>query len=114
MSSRYYSPPPRRSNRKRRQSNLEGGADVDEHTVDEKRLKLEHKAFDSLLPKCLSLVSELMTHRAAASFLEPVDPIKLRIPTYFKIIKNPMDLSTVRVSSFTRFNMFDQKKFRTN
>ncbi|KAH0551510.1 hypothetical protein GP486_007273 [Trichoglossum hirsutum] len=31
----------------------------------------------------------------AAPFLEPVDPVKLNIPTYFSIIKNPMDISTM-------------------
>ncbi|KAI8911563.1 Bromodomain-containing protein [Gorgonomyces haynaldii] len=29
-------------------------------------------------------------------FLQPVDPIALGIPTYFDVIKNPMDLSTMR------------------
>jgi bromodomain-containing factor 1 len=29
-------------------------------------------------------------------FLVPVDPIKLNIPTYFEVIKHPMDLGTVR------------------
>lgn len=29
-------------------------------------------------------------------FLEPVDPILLRIPTYPKIIKKPMDLGTIK------------------
>lgn len=29
-------------------------------------------------------------------FMEPVDPIKLGIPDYFTIVKNPMDLSTVK------------------
>lgn len=31
----------------------------------------------------------------ARPFLEPVDPIKLNIPTYLEIIKRPMDLSTI-------------------
>ena len=32
---------------------------------------------------------------AAKSFLEPVDPVALNIPTYPEIIKNPMDLRTL-------------------
>jgi bromodomain-containing factor 1 len=31
----------------------------------------------------------------AAAFLEPVDPVKLNIPTYPNIIKNPMDVGTM-------------------
>ena len=29
-------------------------------------------------------------------FAEPVDPIALGIPTYFQVIKKPMDFSTIR------------------
>merc|ERR1711939_1106666 len=29
-------------------------------------------------------------------FTHPVDPVALNIPTYFQIIKKPMDLSTIR------------------
>lgn len=48
---------------------------------------------------CVRILTEL--HRkqhwgAAHPFYEPVDPVKLDIPTYFKIIKKPMDLSTMR------------------
>ncbi|KAG0697173.1 Bromodomain-containing protein [Suillus ampliporus] len=32
----------------------------------------------------------------AAPFYEPVDAIKLDIPTYYKVIKKPMDMSTMR------------------
>ncbi len=30
-------------------------------------------------------------------FHKPVNPIELRIPDYFDIIKNPMDFSTIKV-----------------
>jgi hypothetical protein len=29
-------------------------------------------------------------------FLAPVDPIALGIPTYFDIVKNPMDMGTIQ------------------
>lgn len=48
---------------------------------------------------CNTVMRELLkkTHQAVSwPFLEPVDPIKLGIPDYFEVIKNPMDLSTVR------------------
>ncbi|KIM54213.1 hypothetical protein SCLCIDRAFT_1222173 [Scleroderma citrinum Foug A] len=48
---------------------------------------------------CGKLLTEL--HRKqyftiANPFYEPVDPIKLDVPTYFKVVKKPMDLSTMR------------------
>ncbi|KAI9572650.1 Bromodomain-containing protein [Boletus coccyginus] len=48
---------------------------------------------------CAKLLAEL--HRKqhaeiAHPFYEPVDPVKLDVPTYFKVIKKPMDLSTMR------------------
>lgn len=32
----------------------------------------------------------------AGPFLTPVDPVKLNIPDYFDIIKQPMDLGTIK------------------
>jgi hypothetical protein len=37
-----------------------------------------------------------MLSPSAAAFNEPVDPVALHIPTYFKLIKNPMDLGTIK------------------
>jgi len=37
-----------------------------------------------------------MAHKYAWPFLQPVDPIKLCIPDYFDIVKQPMDLGTVK------------------
>ena len=35
-------------------------------------------------------------HEVAGPFLTPVDPVKLNIPDYFDIIKQPMDLGTIK------------------
>jgi hypothetical protein len=40
----------------------------------------------------------LKNHKHGWVFNEPVDPIKLGIPDYFQIIKEPMDLGTVKVA----------------
>merc|ERR1712137_672116 len=45
---------------------------------------------------CQSVLRTLMNHRLAEPFLEPVDYIGLGLSDYPKIIKNPMDLSTVK------------------
>ena len=45
--------------------------------------------------KCTKVLNALKRNANAGPFLEPVDPVALGIPTYFDIIKKPMDLSTV-------------------
>lgn len=45
--------------------------------------------------KCTKVLAVVKRNANAGPFLEPVDPIALGIPTYFDIIKNPMDLRTV-------------------
>lgn len=42
------------------------------------------------------VVKELWKFKDSWIFFEPVDPIKLNIPDYHKIITNPMDLGTVK------------------
>lgn len=46
--------------------------------------------------KCHSILKGLMANPKAAPFLAPVDPVALGIPDYFQVIKEPMDLGTVR------------------
>lgn len=48
--------------------------------------------------KCMELLKDLSRLPQAIWFLEPVDPIKYNIPDYPKIIKNPMDFSTIRTN----------------
>jgi hypothetical protein len=45
---------------------------------------------------CEKVIALLMEHDLAWPFNQPVDPVALDIPMYFQIIKNPMDLGTVR------------------
>ena len=47
------------------------------------------------MTKCDGLIKKLMKHKSAIFFSIPVDPVALKIPTYFDVIKNPMDLGTV-------------------
>lgn len=47
------------------------------------------------MENCFRLHVKLMNHKWAGPFLHPVDPVALRIPDYFDIIKNPMDLGTI-------------------
>lgn len=45
---------------------------------------------------CYRIHTKLMNHKWAFPFMQPVDPEALHIPDYFSIIKNPMDLGTIR------------------
>jgi len=45
---------------------------------------------------CQSLLKKLMSIPSAGAFLMPVDWKALKLPTYPKLIKNPMDLGTVQ------------------
>lgn len=47
--------------------------------------------------KCLNLLKGMFTHKYGWIFKEPVDPVKLNLPDYFDIIKQPMDMGTVKV-----------------
>ncbi|GMI82268.1 hypothetical protein like AT5G46550 [Hibiscus trionum] len=58
----------------------------------EKRRKMDR----CMTQHCSSLLKALMKHPAGWVFNEPVDPKALGIPDYFSIIKNPMDLGTVK------------------
>eukprot|EP00468_Gymnochlora_sp_CCMP2014_P014486 CAMPEP_0167767374 /NCGR_PEP_ID=MMETSP0110_2-20121227/16014_1 /TAXON_ID=629695 /ORGANISM="Gymnochlora sp., Strain CCMP2014" /LENGTH=487 /DNA_ID=CAMNT_0007655805 /DNA_START=273 /DNA_END=1736 /DNA_ORIENTATION=+ len=48
------------------------------------------------LSKCRNLVQSLLKHKHGWVFREPVDPVKLNIPTYHNIITKPMDLGTIK------------------
>ena len=45
--------------------------------------------------KCDAVLKKLLKHKNAILFNAPVDPVALKIPTYFNVIKRPMDLGTV-------------------
>ena len=45
---------------------------------------------------CESILTYLQSHVKSGPFMDPVDPIALGIPDYTNVIKNPMDISTLR------------------
>ncbi|KAJ6298725.1 hypothetical protein OIU76_019809 [Salix suchowensis] len=47
-----------------------------------------------LMKQCETLLKRLMSHQYGWIFNSPVDIVKLNIPDYYTIIKNPMDLGT--------------------
>ncbi|XP_042044566.1 transcription factor GTE11-like [Salvia splendens] len=62
---------------------------------DDQRWK-KQKMDSNLKLECTKILKALMSHSLARAFNEPVNPVKLKIPDYFEIIKNPMDLGTIK------------------
>ena len=48
--------------------------------------------------KCSDLLKDLMKMPQAVWFSEPVDPIKMNVPDYLVLIKQPMDFGTIRTN----------------
>lgn len=53
--------------------------------------------FNPLIKKqCENLLKKMMAHHHGWVFKKPVDVVALKIPDYFNVIKNPMDLGTIK------------------
>ena len=46
--------------------------------------------------KCMPVLKKLTEQENAWIFMQPVDPVELNLPDYFDLIKNPMDLGTIK------------------
>eukprot|EP00210_Caulerpa_lentillifera_P003190 g3048.t1 len=46
--------------------------------------------------QCATILNEILQNRNAYVFSRPVDPVRDRVPNYFDVVKNPMDLGTVQ------------------
>lgn len=56
-------------------------------------------------------IQNLKKKKDAQLFLLPVDPVALGIPTYFDVVKNPMDISTIeRKLSFKEYSSVQEVK----
>lgn len=60
------------------------------HTIDPQR-----KMTPNRQKYCLVVIRQLKKNKDAGPFNGPVDPVKLKIPDYPNIIKNPQDLGTI-------------------
>lgn len=74
----------------------------------------KNKKFANELKFCEEVLNELQKpkhHAFSSPFLIPVDPVALGIPSYFAIIKKPMDLSTIsrklKEGSYSNAAQFD-------
>jgi hypothetical protein len=62
------------------------------------------------LKKCLKILQVLKQDPSSEPFLRPVDPEALRIPQYYDIIREPMDISTVE-SNLKSNKYFNKEQF---
>lgn len=87
----------------RRDSSVDGRPKREIHPPRPKDLpygdvKPRRKKFAAELKFCGTVLKELMNKKHESisfPFLAPVDPVALNCPDYFKVIKEPMDLSTI-------------------
>ncbi|KAG6405071.1 hypothetical protein SASPL_132653 [Salvia splendens] len=82
-------------------------ANVPEMCIDDQRWKKQQMDFNVKV-ECSKLLKELMDRRLAWGFTKPVDLVKA--PDYFKKIKNPMDLQTIK-RNLERNMYSDAKEF---
>lgn len=54
------------------------------------------KRVSSLWGQMATMLKQIMKQRDAAHFSQPVDTEKLKVPDYYKIVKVPMDLGTIK------------------
>lgn len=68
-------------------------------TDDEGHKRKKRKTNDKDLTYCGTVILKELTNKKHESysypFLEPVDPVAMELPNYFKVVKHPMDLSTI-------------------
>jgi hypothetical protein len=48
--------------------------------------------------KCFKILETLKKSQNSWPFVEAVDPIKLKIPDYLEIVKEPMDMTTIQTN----------------
>ncbi|KAG6405072.1 hypothetical protein SASPL_132654 [Salvia splendens] len=82
-------------------------ANVPEMSIDDQRWKKQNMDCN-VKAECSKLLKELVDRRLAQAFTKPVDLIKT--PDYFKKIKNPMDLGTIK-RNLERNMYSDAKEF---
>lgn len=62
---------------------------------EQKRQQAANNSFAVNASWCRDLIKSMIRRPQAEAFRKPVDPVQLKIPTYFEVIKQPMDLGTV-------------------
>eukprot|EP01125_Pyxidicula_operculata_P010617 TRINITY_DN3498_c0_g1_i2.p1 TRINITY_DN3498_c0_g1~~TRINITY_DN3498_c0_g1_i2.p1 ORF type:complete len:392 (+),score=65.29 TRINITY_DN3498_c0_g1_i2:75-1250(+) len=80
---------------RKKQKDLKGRAISPDSTGSNSRSS-KRVRLNPALEFCQKLLAEIMNHDYGWPFNQPVDPVVLNLPDYFDIIKNPMDLGTIK------------------
>ena len=59
-------------------------------------LRSEDANNDAIMSRCAKVLRQVSNNKNAVPFLQPVDPVALKIPDYPIIIKHPMDFGTIK------------------
>ncbi|KAJ2879907.1 hypothetical protein H4R27_005040 [Coemansia aciculifera] len=70
--------------------------DLDDPDAIMEYLDQTRSASTDWLSMCTRVLLRLQAQPSAIEFMAPVDPVKQGVPTYFDVIKRPIDLSTIR------------------
>ena len=68
-----------------------GGGPAERAHIESER----EKRVNGLFQQCQTILRNVRTNQKAGSFIEPVDPVKLKIYDYFDFVKKPMALADV-------------------
>ncbi|CAL5222926.1 g5360 [Coccomyxa viridis] len=69
-----------------------GGGPAERQHIETER----EKRITGLFAQCITILRNVKTNQKAGSFIEPVDPVKLKIFDYFDFVKTPMALNDVQ------------------
>ncbi|GAQ85915.1 Transcription initiation factor TFIID [Klebsormidium nitens] len=62
----------------------------------QKAEEAREKRLQELMKICLTILRQMMQHKWAWPFMEPVDAVAMNLPDYHEVIKKPMDLGTIK------------------
>ena len=103
MRKRKYTKPDQRERRSREDAQESESDASDDRSMQERPsqratrgLRKNATGRSAPLTRMKSIHHTLMTHKSSHVFLNPVDPVYWEIPDYFDVIKNPMDLGTIK------------------
>ena len=65
---------------------------------------------EETVKQCIQITENLMEDDNAWPFLKPVDPLEDNCPSYYNVIKNPMDLGTIMVCNAILCGLVDEIK----